>query len=109
RGIVTHGYFVRETDPHRQLAEVLQRYAPLPLKPFSRCVRCNSELHAASKAAVESILPPLTRDHYEQFQAHATHVDGCTGKAHTGRGSSAWWKLRSRHHAIMSVNHLQIS
>jgi hypothetical protein len=69
RRIVTHGYFIRETDPHRQLLEVLQRYGPLALKPFSRCLRCNSELHAVSKAAVESILPPLTRDHYQRFQA----------------------------------------
>src|SRR5438552_2357817 len=64
---VPHGCFIRETDPHRQLVEVLQRYGPLALKPFSRCLRCNSELRGVSKAAVEFVLPPRTREYYRQF------------------------------------------
>jgi uncharacterized protein with PIN domain len=68
RRAVTHGYFVRETQPQRQLVEVLQRYGPLPVEPFSRCLRCNGELHDVPKAAVEAILPPRTREYYEHFR-----------------------------------------
>ena len=41
RRLVAHGYYVRETLPHRQLVEVLRRFGPLDLHPFSRCLRCN--------------------------------------------------------------------
>jgi uncharacterized protein len=68
RRIVMHGYFVRETQPDRQLVEVLQRYGPPALEPFSRCLRCNGELQDVSKAAVEPLLLPKTREHYEHFQ-----------------------------------------
>jgi hypothetical protein len=68
RRIVTHGYFVRETEPDRQLIEVLQRYGPPVLEPFSRCLRCNGELRDVSKSSVEATLPPKTREHYERFQ-----------------------------------------
>jgi uncharacterized protein len=67
RRVVVHGYFVRETHPHRQLVEVLRRFGPLPLAPFSRCLRCNGALRVASKSAVEATLPPRTREHYHDF------------------------------------------
>jgi uncharacterized protein with PIN domain/sulfur carrier protein ThiS len=68
RRIVVHGYWVRDTDPDRQLVEVLQHFGPLPLRPFTRCLRCNAELRDVPKSAVESRLPPLTRAHHERFQ-----------------------------------------
>jgi uncharacterized protein with PIN domain/sulfur carrier protein ThiS len=67
RGTVLHGYFVRETRPSRQLVEVLQRFGPLRLEPFSRCLRCNGELRPVPKAAVEARLPPRTRERYRDF------------------------------------------
>jgi uncharacterized protein with PIN domain/sulfur carrier protein ThiS len=67
--VVRHGYFIRNTHPHRQLVEVLRRFGPLALDPFSRCLRCNTELHEVSKEAITSALLPRTREHYERFHA----------------------------------------
>jgi uncharacterized protein len=68
RRMVAHGYFIRETEPHRQLVEVLRRFGPLDLRPFSRCLRCNNLLHEVSKATVDGSLPPRTRLHYDRFE-----------------------------------------
>jgi hypothetical protein len=35
--------------------------------PFTRCVRCNSPLHAVPKDRVEHLLPPRTREQYREF------------------------------------------
>jgi hypothetical protein len=86
RRIVAHGYFIRETDPHRQLVEVLQRFGPLALEPFSRCLRCNTELREVSKSAVESRLLPRTRQHYDRFQA-------CRGCGRIYWQGSHWTRL----------------
>lgn len=67
RRAVTHGYFVRETTAYQQLVEVLARFSPLPLAPFSRCPRCNTVLRQAPKATVEVRLGERTRRAFEQF------------------------------------------
>jgi len=68
RTLVAHGYFVRNTDPRGQLAEVAARF-PLHrwARPFSRCVRCNTPLGAVDKQAVVDQLPPRTRQHFNEF------------------------------------------
>jgi len=71
RRVVVHGYFVRETRPHPQLVEVLRRFGPLDLQPFSRCLRCNDVLREVPKSAIDAALLPRTRQHYDQFQACA--------------------------------------
>jgi uncharacterized protein with PIN domain/sulfur carrier protein ThiS len=68
RRIVSCGYFVRATDPDRQLIDVLQQFGPLPLHPFTRCLRCNGKLGDVPKSAVEARLPARTRVHYDRFQ-----------------------------------------
>ncbi len=68
RRVVAHGYFIRETNPHRQLVEVLRRFGPLGLQPFTRCLRCNGELRDVEKSAIDSALPPRTRLHYDAFR-----------------------------------------
>ena len=69
RGAVTHGYFVRETAPRRQLAEVLERFdLGRRLRPFTRCLRCNTPLEPADKAEVAARLPAQTRELYDEFQ-----------------------------------------
>lgn len=70
---VGHGYFVRDTHPHAQLVEVLRRFGPLDLQPFSRCLRCNGMLREVPKAAVDATLLPRTREHYDRFEA----CEGC--------------------------------
>jgi uncharacterized protein with PIN domain len=87
RSAVTYGYFVRDTRPQRQIVEVLRRYGPMTLAPFSRCLRCNGELHAVPKSAIETMLPPLTRQHYEDF-----HLCAACGRVYW-RGSH-WIRLQ---------------
>jgi len=84
---VAHGYFVRETHPHRQFVEVLSRFGSLDLQPFARCLRCNEVLRAVPKSAVDAALQPRTRHHYDQFQT----CDGC-GRVYW-RGSH-WKRLK---------------
>jgi uncharacterized protein with PIN domain len=59
RTAVTHGYFVRETSPRRQLREVLRRFDLTGLAaPFTRCIVCNGLLQPAEKETVKDALPP---------------------------------------------------
>jgi len=56
RRTVTHGYWVRATDPIDQAREVLQRFdLREQVLPFSRCLRCNGRLQPVDK---EEILSP---------------------------------------------------
>lgn len=67
-GLVTRGYFVRETQPGRQLLEVLRRFDLVKrTEPFTLCLRCNSPLHVVPKEQVEHLLLPRTREHYREF------------------------------------------
>jgi uncharacterized protein with PIN domain len=79
RRIVVHGYFIRETTSSRQLAEVLARFGPVALAPFSRCLRCNASLREVPKSAIEVRLGERTRRAFEQFYV-------CSGCAHV------YWK-----------------
>lgn len=67
RTVVVHGYFVRATSPYRQFVEVLDRFGPLPLHPFSRCLRCNAEVRDVPKSAVDARLPARTRGAFDEF------------------------------------------
>jgi uncharacterized protein with PIN domain len=68
RSIVTYGYFVRETNPQRQVVEILRRYKLLQaISPLHRCIRCNGQLQPVSKAAIEDRLDQKTRDYYNEF------------------------------------------
>jgi uncharacterized protein with PIN domain len=64
---IAHGYFVRERDAPAQLVEVLRRFGPLALRPFSRCLRCNGVLHDVPKSAIASKLPRRTSEQHDQF------------------------------------------
>ncbi len=69
RGEVTHGYFVRETSPRKQLAEIVKRFdLGRLLRPFTRCMRCNGPLRPVAKAEVASSLPERTAALYDEFQ-----------------------------------------
>jgi uncharacterized protein with PIN domain/sulfur carrier protein ThiS len=68
RGIVRRGYFLRATNPARQLVEVVRRYDLAPqARPFSRCLPCNAPLAPAPKTHVAPFVPPRSRDHFEAF------------------------------------------
>ena len=65
---VTHGYFVRETQPRRQLIEVLRRFdLRATQRPFTRCMHCNGEISAVSKEEIRAHLLPRTERWYQEF------------------------------------------
>jgi len=68
RRSVTRGYFVRETSPPRQLAEVLRRFdLRRHVRPFSRCMACNGPLDAVDKREVAAEVPERSRTHFDAF------------------------------------------
>lgn len=70
RSIVIYGYFVRQTDPWRQLGEVVHRFHLLDsIVQFHRCTRCNAVLQPVDKADVQEFLPQETQRHYDEFRA----------------------------------------
>jgi uncharacterized protein with PIN domain len=67
-GSLTHGYYVRATDPREQLTEVVRRFhLSGRLEPFSRCMACNGLLAPVAKAEIADRLPPETRMHVDEF------------------------------------------
>ena len=68
RRIITHGYFVRATDPKQQIAEVLNHFDLFDkIRPFQRCLRCNQPLRPVEKAIILERLEPLTHQYYNEF------------------------------------------
>ncbi len=71
---VTHGCYVRALRSELQLREVFDRLdLARSAQPFTRCLSCNTPLHAIDKAQAAPRLPPAVREHYERFAA----CDGC--------------------------------
>ncbi|MGD2102992.1 MAG: Mut7-C RNAse domain-containing protein [Acidimicrobiia bacterium] len=67
-GSLTHGYYVRATDPREQLIEVVRRFHLSGLTtPFSRCMACNGVLAPVAKEDVAHRLSPETRAHVDDF------------------------------------------
>ncbi|MGH2819947.1 MAG: Mut7-C RNAse domain-containing protein [Actinomycetota bacterium] len=73
RRSVTHGYFVRETEPREQLLEVLRRFDLFgSIEPFRRCLTCNGVLEPVDKEAIAHELEPDTRRYYDRFRRCAS-------------------------------------
>ena len=65
---IVHGYFVRDERPRAQISDVIRRFDLAGrLRPFSRCLRCNSKLQPASKDAVRDRLPARTAVTFNEF------------------------------------------
>ncbi len=78
RAAVTRGYYVRETNPLRQLQEVVRRFdLKRLLKPFTRCMACNCELQPAAKGAVRDRVPADVLARHSGF-----HACGCCGRVY---------------------------
>jgi len=68
-GQISRGSHVRETDPRQQLIEVLRRFDLIgSIKPFQRCLRCNSLLQKVDKSVIVNRLPEKTRESFEEFE-----------------------------------------
>ncbi len=68
RGAVTHGYWVRSTDPIEQAREVVRRFDLVSqVRPFTRCLACGDHLAPVAKEEVLDRIPPRVaawRDEY---------------------------------------------
>jgi hypothetical protein len=63
RTAVQRGYWVRSTEPKQQLLEVVKRFDLAgSLRPFTRCLACNTVLQKASRELVRERVPPKIRE-----------------------------------------------
>jgi uncharacterized protein with PIN domain len=68
RNLVTHGYWVRATQPREQVLEIVRYFDLVPLfTPFRRCVHCNAVLQTVRKELILDRLLPETRQHHYEF------------------------------------------
>ena len=57
-GRVTHGYWLRNTDPLRQLDEVVRAIdLGRDIRPYTRCMECNGEVQPVARSAVGHSVP----------------------------------------------------
>lgn len=67
-GSLSHGYFIRSTDPREQVNEVVRRFHLADqVAPFSRCMSCNGDLVPAAKEDIADRLPEETRNNVDEF------------------------------------------
>lgn len=65
---VSHGYFVRNTDPEKQIVEVISRFdLYAQIKPLTRCIECNDIVTKISKSEICHKLEPKTKMYYNEF------------------------------------------
>jgi uncharacterized protein with PIN domain len=69
RSIVKHGYYVRETNPQRQLAEIVKKFnLDLTGTLFRRCLNCNGLLEPVDKELISDRLPYKTKQFYHEYR-----------------------------------------
>ncbi len=69
RKIITWGHLVRAEQPEEQLLEVITIFGlQKMIKPFSRCLECNTLLQPVEKSTILHRLEPLTRKYYHTFR-----------------------------------------
>jgi hypothetical protein len=65
---VTHGYWLRNTDPSKQLKEVIRRFDLMAnLAPFTRCISCNGILKSVEKKKIINLIPAETKKYFTEF------------------------------------------
>ncbi|HEY9296597.1 MAG TPA: Mut7-C RNAse domain-containing protein, partial [Phormidium sp.] len=68
RSLVTHGYYVRETNPERQVGEIMGRFGLIKfVKPLQRCLRCNGLLEPVDKESILDQVPPNIQQSIDEF------------------------------------------
>jgi uncharacterized protein with PIN domain len=68
QNVVTHGYFLRNDDPKKQLKELVERFQlQNNFKPFTRCANCNGILEETDKQKVQKKIPSDTFQYYDNF------------------------------------------
>lgn len=65
---VTHGYWIRNDDPKKQLGEVISRLQlQNSFAPFTRCSGCNGSLEHVTKDKLAGRIPADTMTYYNEF------------------------------------------
>jgi uncharacterized protein with PIN domain len=65
---VTHGYWIRHTDPREQVAEVVERFdLRAQLRPFTRCSVCNGTIAPTNTAEAQREAPERVREWCEEY------------------------------------------
>jgi uncharacterized protein with PIN domain len=65
---VTRGYWLRQTDSRRQVAEIIRRFdLAAAIRPFTRCMACNSMLRPAARSEVLHRIPPRIAELHDRF------------------------------------------
>ncbi|MGD9895754.1 MAG: Mut7-C RNAse domain-containing protein [Candidatus Methylacidiphilaceae bacterium] len=68
RAAVTHGYWLREIEIHRQVLEVIRRFdLSRRVAPFTRCLLCNGRLQPTEKREIADQLPQRVANAFEKF------------------------------------------
>lgn len=67
-GEARYGYWIRATDPDRQIHELFERFNISDhIAPFSRCMKCNGVLEETELSQVEERVPPKVREWHSLF------------------------------------------
>ena len=68
RSIVTYGYFLRETNPKRQLREILHRFDLFRIvTPFNHCIHCNGAIQCVPKNEISDQVKADILQYYDKF------------------------------------------
>jgi uncharacterized protein with PIN domain len=68
RRAVTHGYWLRATDPMDQAREVVRRFdLASQCAPLTRCIACNGRIEPVPKRVVRDRLQPGTAARHDEF------------------------------------------
>lgn len=67
-GEARYGYWVRATDPDKQVQELFKRFNISDyISPFSRCMKCNGLLEEVELSQVEERVPPKVQEWHSLF------------------------------------------
>ena len=65
---VTHGYWIRNTKPVKQIEEVVGRFnLRNNIDEFSRCIICNSKLNTVDKEKIIDRIPEKVKELHDEF------------------------------------------
>lgn len=65
---VTHGYYIRSTEKHQQLREVVQKFDLYSqFKSFTRCMTCNAELVPKNREAITHLVQQDILHYFNEF------------------------------------------
>lgn len=65
---LSRGYFVRNTDPQKQIEEIVSRFDLRDhIREVFRCISCNGLINPVEKESVIEELPPKTQDIFDEF------------------------------------------